>query len=363
MKNLLRLATGALVALALVGAPSLAATAGAATAAAQGHVAGTAAANAQVEVAAAAATPTGKLTVQVTNAKGGVWKIAGVVVSLRSSVAPFYSTAVTNKLGLASFPKAPAGVKISVQAETWRNLTTYTRPTKSNIVVPVGKLVAVALPVVLGGTVSGKVSTPDGAFRYGQVVAVDPAGATYSATTDGKGNYTIRGIPTGTYVVQFNNHNWADSHVSNSLSYAWSYFGPAHATFQTAKRIVVHMAGATTKQSTVTKINGVVARGALVTFALATPARGGQLNIEKIVSGAALPAETIYSPMYPAGTSNPVRLTGGTYRLAVQYRDSSGATAQYFYTGSGKPLTTDRTKAVLVSVGGSNATVKVGVRP
>lgn len=350
MKNLLRLTTGALVALALIGAPALASAADAAI-------------PAHSQVAAAVAAPTGKLTVQVTTAKGAAWKIAGIVVAMRSSVAPYYSTAVTNRLGLASFPKAPAGVKISVQAETWRNHATYTRPTKSNIVVTAGHLVAVKLPVVLGGTISGKATTPDGAFKYGQVVAVDSAGASYAATTDGKGNYTIRGIPTGSYVVQFNSHNWADSKVAIIANYTWSYFGPAHATYQSAKRITVHMAGATTKPSATKKINGVVPRGALVTVSLASAALGGQLNIEKIYRGASVAAETMYSPVYAPGNRDQIRMTAGTYRLTVQYRASSGATTQYFYTGANKPLTTDSLKAVLFSVGGSATTIRVGARP
>jgi hypothetical protein len=289
--------------------------------------------------------------------------VAGVGVSANAvtAKASHYDRVVTNASGIATFPSILGGAIVSVQVLTFEYQYEFTPTVKSGIAVAPGQVKKTSVTVARGGVVEGKVTLPGGgAFKYGQVVAVDSLGnAVANTSTDINGKYSLRGLKTGSYAIQFNGRNWADSKVALVTNYGWGYYGGG--TLQATKKVAVTTATATSNATVRTGINGAVPSGRVTTFSLATQG-SGQLNIEKIVAGKVIVAETVFSPLYSPYKIDKVRLASGTYRLAVEYK--IGATkVQYFYTGPGKKLSTDRTKAVLFTVGSGDLAVAIGARP
>ncbi|MCU1404919.1 MAG: Carboxypeptidase regulatory-like domain, partial [Glaciihabitans sp.] len=318
---------------------------------------------------AEAAGATGTLTVQLVTPAGAAWKVEGVGVSMLSTNKPFNKSANTNKSGIANLSGIPAGAEVTVQAKTWDNHYEYT-PTIKVVTVGSGQKLSTKLIVARGGVVEGTVTVATGALKYANVAAIDGAGnPVATTTTDAKGFYSLRGLKTGSYAIQFNARNFINNTSPNVSTYGWAYYttsASSSASLAGAKRIAVKQAGATstTSVASVSKnVSGKVVAGPGAKFALATSGTGGQLNIEKISAKKTIVAETVYAQLYAPGTAATVRLNAGTYRLTVEYKIGT-ATVQYFYTGANKPLSKDRTKAVLFTVGTSgNVSVKVGKRP
>lgn len=358
-RRLARLLAGATIALGCVVAPAvdLASAAASVPAPASAPVHATSATTDEV------AAP-GTLKVQLVTPTGSPWKRKNVhLIDHFNSAAPYYQIVTTNSSGLATFTGVPSTEPIRIQAMTWYAEFAYTSTTMENIFVPAGGTATVDLVIAKGATISGRVKTAHGVLKNAQVVAVDSSGAaTQAGTTNSHGQYRIIGLKTGTYAIQFNGRSWADSKLAVVATYGWNYLGGTSLTLANSHTVSVRQQGAKTKPTATTNINGRVAAGPRVIFALADAAPGGQLNIEKIVNGNVVSAETVYSPIYAPGTRNGVRLNAGDYRITVQYREGSDL-IQYFYTGAGSPLSKVQGDAQLLTVGATGLTVNVGSRP
>ena len=200
------------------------------------------------------------------------------------------------------------------------------------------------------------------ALANAKVNVLSKSGAVLTSTnTDSAGKYTVQGLATGSYRLQFNGRQYVGPYESDAAArdYAWSYWGSSSGSWAKAASIAVKQQGKKTAPSVKTNVNSVVTAGTLVTLTLATANAGGQINVERIISGKVFDRETVYAPLSTDGKSASVRLAVGTYILGSPYTEGSNKPLKYF-TGNGKKLTSDRNKAVLVTVSGSSLTLTAG---
>jgi len=311
----------------------------------------------------AQAASTGTVSVQLTDPARKAWKVGGVTVSVNSTTSSFYREVKTDYRGIATFKGVPTSAKLLVEARTYYNLYWYLGSSKANVAVAKGKTKKVSLPVALGATISGTVKKPGGkALANAKVNVLSKSGAVLTSTnTDSAGKYTVQGLATGSYRLQFNGRQYVGPYESDAAArdYAWSYWGSSSGSWAKAASIAVKQQGKKTAPSVKTNVNSVVTAGTLVTLTLATANAGGQVNVERIISGKVFDRETVYAPLSTDGKSASVRLAAGTYIVGSPYTEGSNKPLKYF-TGNGKKLTSDRNKAVLVTVSGSSLTLSAG---
>jgi hypothetical protein len=313
---------------------------------------------APVPPALSAAERTGTLRVQLTTPSGADWQEKGFYVVVNGMTKDVYDEARTDANGTAVVHVPPGKYRITV--ETYRTQYEYAISTQDYIKIARGQTKTIGMAIYRGASILGTVRTPNGKPLSGAVVAVTkPDGVLYGfSTSDKKGRYAIRGLQTGKYVVMFNQRTWADPKSDPIQDYGWSYYqGDSMAD---AKRVHVYRQNQYIGATTTRGISGTVEKGSLLTASLAEA--GGaksRLLVDRVNGkGKYVASESVYAPFDKAGTRAQVRMHSGTYRLGVKYAGDS-----YYYTGEGATLTTDATKARLVSIDGAYPGFAFGARP
>jgi hypothetical protein len=203
------------------------------------------------------------------------------------------------------------------------------------------------------GSISGKVTGPGGkAVSGAQVDAIGKYGYSSSAaTTDSAGKYTLQGLTTGSYRVQFNAHSSGDT--TTTSKYTWSYW-KGTATASKSKKLAV-TAQTTKKSATSTKgINGTVKAGHELTVKLGMAGASTAANGYSIAVTDGITYEN-YNEYQPTAQADPqfsLGLNKGKYKIQVTIYTSGNSTT-YWYAGAGKAATTDSKKAVALSFAGS----------
>jgi hypothetical protein len=178
-----------------------------------------------------------------------------------------------------------------------------TEATATPIVVAVGAAVTgVDVALVANASISGTVFDGDnlgnGLFNA-EVDAVNSSGAVVnSASTDGDGNYTITGLPAGTYSLHFYMYD-------NSYASQWY---TNQASFATANRIVVATSSVTTG------LDVTMTHGSSISGAISVPPPAADDNLGVTVYDSA-GNDTGTTSVDPSGNYRVSNLSAGTYTL------------------------------------------------
>jgi hypothetical protein len=308
--------------------------------------------------AADASTTKGTLHIQLTTPAGDDVASKGFVVTASGMTKNVYKEATTNAKGIATL-KVPAG-KYTITVATYRTKYEYAVSTKDYIAIARGQVKTIGMKLAKGAVITGKVTKTNGkALKGAIVVATTNTGIRYaSATTDAKGKYVLRGLPTGKYVILFNEHQWADPKNAVVDNYGSKFYKGD--TLASAKRVTVYAQNRYTGSTKTTGISGRVGSGTKLTVNLKDPSKDkGTLLVDRVsAKGAYLTVGSIYGPVAKKSTQSKLRAAPGTYRLGIQYGKN-----KYYYTGEGMTLTKDPVKAVTVTFTKSAKTINFGPRP
>jgi len=307
--------------------------------------------------AADASTTKGTLRIQLTTAAGADVQSKGFVVTASGMTKNVYEEAKTNAKGVASL-KVPAG-KYTITLATYRTKYEYAVTSKDYIAISRGQVKTIGMKLLKGAIITGKVKKTNGkALKGADVVATDNKGIVYGrTTTDKNGKYIMRGLPTGKYVIVFNERTWADPKNATVAKYGWKFYkGDSLAS---AKRVTVYAQNRFTGPTSTSGISGRVPAGTKLTANLKDKNNAnGRLKVQRIsAKGQYLDVGSVYSAFSPGYTQAKLRVGAGKYRLGVQYGKTT-----YYYTGEGLVLTKDFAKAKLVNFTKSPVTINFGPR-
>lgn len=149
---------------------------------------------------------TGAVTVMLLTTSGAKLDLANVVVNLSGQASSYYENEFTTAHGRATFSKVPAGVAYTAlvyqrgDQGAWARLSAY----RSTPMITSGHHVWVALTMRLAASVSGRIVDSSGTPVTGTVRAYGrTTRESEFATTDSDGRYTVVGLPTDTYLLEF----------------------------------------------------------------------------------------------------------------------------------------------------------------
>ena len=282
---------------------------------------------------------TGTIQVQVLTPAGKIYKKAGVIIVYSSGQAGDF--AKTNSKGIATLKKVPVGSKYTVG--NGYEAHKYVLVSKSKVKVTSGKTTKVSLKLALAATITGTVVDTDGSALGGVPVAVHGKRGSVFAFTNSRGAYTVDGLATGSYRVEFNSHASGNPRQGYGVSY-WKNASTLDsatvlkATQQTSKKAA----------STLKKINGVVE-------SVPTGIISGVLNVEDASSvylqnretGEVLFTEDVEDVQ--GGFTATVN-AGSYYVFTEVYNSDSDTIVNPYYTGNGLAASPDRDDALLVTV-------------
>lgn len=135
----------------------------------------------------------------------------------------YFNELQTNSLGQVTYTGVPAGVHLTVNAFSD---STYVGSAKSDLEVTSGHTLTVKLTYSVGATVNGTLVS-GGPLPGADVALLSGSGKLhYWATTNGSGVFSITGVKSGTYFVQFNSRK-EHSQTAAALGADWTYWnGP-----------------------------------------------------------------------------------------------------------------------------------------
>jgi len=182
--------------------------------------------------------PEGRISGAVRRADGGD-RLAGVEISLYNFATSLVGRFVTAADGAFSFGSLPAGSYFAVArvpapvtggldviSERYggQECTLNCRiDLGTPIVVAAGATFVADFNLDRGGTISGRVVAQGSGIPIAATVAAFAGGLQYgtTATTDGAGNYTLTGLPTGSYTLRASNAaNFADAAFPGAVAVA-----------------------------------------------------------------------------------------------------------------------------------------------
>ena len=323
-------------------------------------------------VATAVVVPTVSVTVQLTTPKHTNLTTvdADAVIQLKSTQAEGFSEYAANSpipelgdpsssvtAGLATFTDVPANAHYHLYSHGG---TGYTSPTVD--VTTKTKNQTVKVPLRTLATISGTVTGPGGEPLANAEVAALHGTTIITAVTDVDGNYTIQGLHSDTYKVQFNAHWAAPATIVNNVANeedTWSYNGGA-TSYGKAKWITVLEQGSTgAAAKSKTAVNGTVKATHIATFTVLVPAAlaapGYRVRVERasfwdsrLVNG--------------AGDSVQIPMNAGNYKVAVEALSGGGSTDQvFFYGGDGKATVSNKHATTLVWGNTADESYTIGV--
>jgi hypothetical protein len=311
---------------------------------------GSAAQPTQTDIDASLASPAGAVTGTVTAASGGA-DLAGVEVTLLDADGEDVgSPATTGSNGQYSIPVASAGTYfVEFDDSSAGYVVQYyngeSTPAASDpITVATGGSPVANAALTMGGSITGTVTNSSGTGLSGiEVCPYDDQYDDYGCTTTGSaGTYTLSGLPTGEYKVEF--------YGSGSYLYTW-YSGQLSFGAATAVNV--------TAPSTTSGINATLQASSSAGSISGTVSYGGQpvsdADIELIDSSGNYVSGTETSA---SGTYTLNGLPPGTYK--VEFGTDTNLAFQ-FYTGASTVATaTAVTVAAGQNVTGINAALAAG---
>jgi hypothetical protein len=307
--------------------------------------------------AASASTTTGTIRVQLAKPNGADWHSKGFVVTASGMTKNVYKEAKTNTNGVAVF-KVPQG-KYTIAVATYRTKYQYAPVSQDYIKISRGQVKTIGMKMYVGGTVSGRVKSAAGKpLKNATVAATNNKGVILGSTkTDSQGKYKLRGLATGKYVIMFNERSWADPKLAVVKNYGWSFYkGDSLAD---AKRVMVYQQNRYAAATATSRISGKVSAGTKLSVKLTDKNnKNGRLLVDHIsVKGRYLQAGSVYAP-FASGRSATLKVEPGRYRLGVRY----GKYSTYYYTGEGRPLTTNVNAAAVLRFGDGPLSFTFGPR-
>jgi hypothetical protein len=326
---------------------------------------------------AGAVVPTVTLTIQLTDPSGAplttidedaVVRLkaeAGDYDQFRAATDAAYpydsSYAGTITAGVATFTGVPAAKKYLVYVNAGVDYSDFQVKftTKS-----VNYTKSIALAQL--GTISGTLTGPGGAPIADAVVQAAGFGEHYT-TTDENGDYTIHGLYSHLYKVEFNTHwqvggGYALSNTANS-SYTWSYW-PSAATAAKAQWIRVAQQSATKPTPTAkVGIDGTVAASHTVTFNINVPGAVGSAygyRVSFIHKNSGVPERVIDS----SAASVTVPLNAGSYIVSLVIYDSvQRKISSAWFHGDGRVGVIHAHASTLTFTGTEDVTYSFGQAP
>lgn len=308
--------------------------------------------------AEAAGTTKGTVKVQLLTPKGKDFLSKGFYISAAGvKHKNVTDSAKTNAHGVATFKIAPGTYKFTVQ--TYKSKYQYAVVTSTTIGISRGQVKTIGVKMYLGAVVTGKVMTPTGfALKGATVAAVNAKGVIVgSTTTDSKGKYKLRGLPTGKYAILFNERSYVDGKNKAAAKYGWRFYKGT--SLAAAKKLTVYQQNRFTGATKTTGISGPVAKAGTLSVTLTDKnSSTGRLLVDHLsAAGAYLQSGSVYAP-FKNGTSASLKVIPGKYRLGVVY-----AGVSYYYMGDYQTLTTDPTKAWITYMNQYPLTVAFGPIP
>ncbi len=265
--------------------------------------------------------------------------------------------------GVATFADVPAGKRYTIQTHAtadYANLETAKFAAKT---------VNYTKDLVLRklATISGTLTDTDGFPIEGAIVRAVGNGE-HTAMTEADGSYTLRGLRSHAYRIEFNTH-WAEggdylnlSNTANS-TYTWSYW-PSATSAGKAKWVTVLDQSATKKNPTAkTGINGTVAIAHTVTMDINIPGAVGsdygfQLTFFHKASGAQ--ARNVVANT--GGVTVP--LNPGSYLVSLTILNSEHEKlSTTWFHGDGRPGVTHSHASTLTFTGTEDLTYSFGPGP
>jgi hypothetical protein len=225
--------------------------------------------------APAFASGTGTITIELVSPSGNARELSGVMVILGEGTV-WSADALTDSTGRATFTGVPDDVHITATVAAQGPTANYVLATKSKLEVKSGKTLTEKVPFDLGATITGTVTAGGTPLSDVDVELLSSSGNAAEQTetrtffdiaTNSSGVYSIAGIPTGSYRVQFNSPKW-DS-LSNNLSVgattdSWSFwhgFDTASTTSWTSATPISVKQEGSHAASDETTVNGTVTAG------------------------------------------------------------------------------------------------------
>jgi hypothetical protein len=262
-----------------------------------------------------------------------------------------YVTSLTN--GKAVFYNVPLGDALSVFTNAGPNyINTYSDFTLSN---SSSSLVQKSLHVAKGGSISGTLTTKSGSPLAGALVsALDKNGYAWTAVeTDSAGKYSLQGLFSGHYRVQFNTRATTGGYANDN--FAWNYW-KASATWGGSDPITIYKQGKTSSATVKKKVNDVVPTGHSLTIICNLNTTPNQYASAEVFLEAVGTPDSLSVYLDPTGTNVKTKLIKGKYRIGV-VRGSH----IHWYTGDGKKTTTKSAAAKVYSFAGSqNKHITIG---
>ncbi|WP_461186589.1 beta strand repeat-containing protein [Arthrobacter sp. Z4-13] len=282
------------------------------------------------------ATISGKVTVPA-----GV-SLSGVSVRATSEGTPFTTSASLNADGTYTVRGLPAGTyKVqfanynSGALDEWYN-NVLTQAAATPVVLAAGQdKTAVDATLAVGAAISGKVTLPAGVSSYSVQVSVFKAADNTPVTSvqlSSDGTYTLRGLPAGSYKLQFGGHG------SGALT---QWYNKA-TSLATATPLTL------TEGQSATAINATLVKGGAISGKITAPA-GTSLYASQIIATktGAVDAQSVYGNIVWDGTYSIVGLETGTYK--VRFLGGQSGAEDRWYGGA----TVETAKAVAISAGQS----------
>ena len=295
-------------------------------------------------VTAEAAAPS-SLTVQLLTPSGKKLARSGVEIYVHN--AKWYSIAHTNKAGLAKIKYFPATSRLVV--ETWSKSHKYIEVVKKSVTIKNGKTTKLSLKYAVGASISGKATTKDGkALVKAEVVAYNKASEfVASGTTSSTGAYSIVGLKSGYYHVEFNARDGVVARDNQRL-YGWSYWKSAE-SWGTSNSIKVRQQSSGKTASVIKSISGKVAPRAAVTGEINIPYESSNSTFLDFQDVKHKWSDSPYVKLTDGDASYTQALNPGEYYPGIY---DSTTKKELWYTGEGTALTSDPAKAVSVVVDG-----------
>jgi hypothetical protein len=277
----------------------------------------------------AALAPGATITGIITNAAGD--PVPNVIVSLNSTNGVGDTGASTDNAGTYSVAQLPAGqyqVDFTPSAGNYLGQWWNDQPTQStanSVTLTTGSTASgINAQLAAGATISGTVSSANGPVAGATVAALDASDEQITAqepVTDANGDYTIAGLPSGSYKVLFS------SPMDQNLATQW---WDDVTTYEAATAITVSPA------KPVTGIDATLAPGASISGTIYGPGTPKVGLANAVVS---IYAASGGAPIVGAGTdSNGLysvdNLPAGSYTVGITTDGNSGAVAAEWWGGT-----------------------------
>jgi len=294
--------------------------------------------------AAIRSTTTGAVTVFMVTPNKKKISLPGIPVHLVDSRGYDVGDGRTNSAGRITFSRVPAGT-YTVRALAWPGK--YLDHVRTGVTVEAGHHNFVVAVMRLGGVISGRAQIASGAdLSNALVVARGRSTATVvTTTTNNAGEYTLVGLPTDSYSIQFNAR--PDLTTDSSSSYDWSFWGDEPAQPGLLHYIWVTEERGPVAESHTTGVDGTVHEGVTLSGIIRPQGTTNFKNATVHVLGESVGASFLTKVDKYGGGFGTV-LVAGNYKFMVIGKSPTGQELFYWYAGENKPPTLKASEASTV---------------